>query len=128
MTSGSATVIGGLRREAIRQSAGVTLPIFRPPGRNPAMFQSLRYYNLPGQNPDVAAEPSRSSLAAGRYLFLWGQQTGPNPLSLRQGYVVTIRRSDGHTIGEWQTPAEVEPRWRTAGIPFPSPPKISSIP
>ena len=117
-TSSTSTPIGILRREAIRQSAGVMLPVIRPPSRNPAAFQSLRYYNLPGQNPDVAAELSRSSLAAGRYLFLWGQQTGPNPLSLRQGYVVTIRRSDGHTIGEWQTPTEVEPRWRTVGIPF----------
>ena len=116
--SGATTQIGTLRRDAIRQSAVMILPGSRPPNRNPAVSQSLRYYNLPGRNPDVAAELSRSSLMAGRYLFLWGQQTGPNPLSLRQGYVVTIRRGDGHTIGEWRTPAEVEPRWRTVGIPF----------
>ncbi len=117
-TSGATTSIGILRREALRQSAGVTLPGSRPANSNPATFQTLRYYNLPGHNPDVAAELSRSALMAGRYLLLWGQQTGPNPLSLRQGYVVTIRRSDGHTVGEWRTPAEVEPRWRTVGLPF----------
>jgi hypothetical protein len=117
-TSVTTTPIGTLRREAIRQSAGSTLPGSRPPGRNPAVIQSLRYYNLPGKYPDAAAELNRPSLSAGRYLFLWGQQTGPNPLHLRQGYVVTIRRGDGHTIGEWQTPTEVEPRWRTVGIPF----------
>ena len=116
--SAASTAAGARRREAIRQSAGITPVGVRASQINTPTFQSLRYYNLPGQNPDVAVELKRSPLAAGRYLLLWGQQTGPNPLSLRQGYVVTIRRSDGHTIGEWRTPAEVEPRWRTVGLPF----------
>lgn len=106
------------RRAAAQQSAGVTIPGRRPSGGSPADFHSLRYYNLPGPNPDGAVELQRSPLPAGDYLLLWSHQTGPNPLGLRQHYVVTIRRGDGTTIGEWRTPAEVETRWRTAGIPF----------
>jgi hypothetical protein len=106
------------RREATRQSAGVTVPGRRPPGAMAPSYHGLRYYHLPGFNPDLAAEIVRSPLAAGDYLLLWDHQTIKNPLRLRQNYVITIRRGDGKTIGEWQTPAEVETQWRTAGVPF----------
>lgn len=106
------------RREAARQSAGVTMPGRRAPSSAQPTYYNLRYYHLSGLVPDLAAELRRSPLPAGDYLLLWGHQTGPNPLGLRQHYVVTIRRDDGATIGEWRTPAEVEARWRTAGIPF----------
>ena len=106
------------RREAARQSAGVTVPGRLTNGSAPTTYLSLRYYHLPGAIPDVAAELQRSPLSAGDYLLLWSHLTLRNPLNLRQHYVVTIRRGDGKTIGEWRTPAEVETRWRTAGIPF----------
>ena len=112
------TTRGAQRREAARQSAGLTLPGRRSPGNAPPSSLSLRYYHLPGFNPDLAAELQRSPLAAGDYLLLWEHRTIQNLLSLRQNYVVTIRRGDGKTIGEWRTPAEVETRWRTVGLPF----------
>ena len=106
------------RQAAAKQSAGVTMPGRRPTGVSSTDFQSLRYYHLPGANPDLAVELRRSPLSVGHYLLLWSHQTAHNPLGLRQHYVVTIRRDDGKTIGEWRTPAEVETRWRTAGLPF----------
>lgn len=106
------------RREAARQSAGVTMPGRHAPGSAQPTYYDLRYYHLSGPKPDLAVELRRSPLAAGDYLLLWSHQTGANPLALRQQYVVAIRRDDGATIGEWHTPTEVEARWRTVGIPF----------
>lgn len=106
------------RREAVSQSGWAAIPRATPAGDRDGEQPSLRYHHLPGPGPDVAAELRRPALSAGNYLLLWAHQTGPNPLSLRQGYVVSIRRQDGHVIGEWRTPAEVESRWRTVGLPF----------
>ena len=79
---------------------------------------SLRYYELPGRLPDLAAELKQSGLAAGSYLLLWSQHITQNPLGLRQHYVITIRRDDGKIINEWRTPAEVDLRKRPAGVVF----------
>jgi hypothetical protein len=59
-----------------------------------------------------------STLGAGRHLLLWSQMVRHNPLQIRQHYVVSIRRNDGKVIGEWPTPAEVDTRWRHAGLAF----------
>lgn len=94
-----------LRREAIRQSAW-TLPPDRRPTTSGGV-QSLRYYYLDGNMPDLAAELRMTSLPAGEYVLAWSHLIEHSPLDLRQHYVVRITRADGKVIGEWPTPAEV---------------------
>jgi hypothetical protein len=62
------TTRGAQRREAARQSAGLTLPGRRSPGNAPPSSLSLRYYHLPGFNPDLAAELQRQALVGGEGL------------------------------------------------------------
>ena len=106
------------RQEAKRQSAGVMLPGSRPNNVAPGGSQSVRYYYLPGLNPDLAVELNRTGLAAGDYVLIWDHRIDAGPSGVRQPYVVTIRRGDGRLIGEWATPAEAGPTWRTVGLPF----------
>jgi hypothetical protein len=105
------------RQDAIRLSSGPTT-LGRRPERVTGGSLSVRFYHLPGLNPDVAAEMQNSTLTAGGHLLLWSQMVRQNPLQIRQHYVVSIRRNDGKVIGEWPTPAEVDTRWRHVGLAF----------
>ena len=111
------TLRNNLRKDAIRLSAGGTASIRRPEKATPGSL-SVRFYHLPGFNPDAAAEMRNSTLAAGSHLLVWSQMVRHNPLQVRQHYVVSIRRNDGKVIREWHTPAEVDTRWRHAGVAF----------
>jgi hypothetical protein len=116
-TSPAPTARTSQRQDAIRLSSGPTT-LGRRPERVTGGSLSVRFYHLPGLNPDVAAEMQNSTLTAGGHLLLWSQMVRQNPLQIRQHYVVSIRRNDGKVIGEWPTPAEVDTRWRHVGLAF----------
>jgi hypothetical protein len=101
------------RQDAIRLSSGPTT-LGRRPERVTGGSLSVRFYHLPGLNPDVAAEMQNSTLAAGGHLLLWSQMVRQNPLQIRQHYVVSIRRNDGKVIGECRHRRKST---RTGGLP-----------